>query len=332
MKQRWLIGLLATATALTPLAASAQDGGFGERIVREARGEGGGRGDSDRAPRSRHERAAPPSVHGPQPSPQPQPRPRYEQRDRPEPVPPPRSEMNSRWNPRGDDSNAGYPRPERRADRQDPGAPAGWDRGQWRGRGHGDDTADDAPYNDRRHDDSNARYRRGDGGRYRRGDHDGGLGSDIIRDADRSRTGQHYPRYDDRRDRDGDRWNREGRDDRRDHDRWNRHDRYDNHHRWDRNWRHDRRYDWYGHRNRYRNQYRWGVYYSPYRNWNYRRLSIGFSLWPLFYSERYWINDPWQYRLPDVYGPYRWVRYYDDALLIDLRTGEVVDVINNFFW
>jgi Ni/Co efflux regulator RcnB len=55
-------------------------------------------------------------------------------------------------------------------------------------------------------------------------------------------------------------------------------------------------------------------------------------LWPLFYSERYWINDPWQYRLPDVYGPYRWVRYYEDALLVDVTTGQVVDVIENFFW
>lgn len=52
----------------------------------------------------------------------------------------------------------------------------------------------------------------------------------------------------------------------------------------------------------------------------------------MFYSSRYWIDDPWQYRLPDVYGPYRWVRYYDDALLVDVYSGEVVDVIHDFFW
>jgi hypothetical protein len=36
--------------------------------------------------------------------------------------------------------------------------------------------------------------------------------------------------------------------------------------------------------------------------------------------------------LPPVYGPYRWVRYWDDALLVDVRSGRVVDVIHNFFW
>ena len=74
------------------------------------------------------------------------------------------------------------------------------------------------------------------------------------------------------------------------------------------------------------------AYYSPYRNHRYTRFSIGFSLGSLFYSNRYWINDPWQYRLPEVYGPYRWVRYYDDALLVNIYTGEVVDVIYSFFW
>ncbi|QYU71092.1 RcnB family protein [Leptolyngbya sp. 15MV] len=61
-------------------------------------------------------------------------------------------------------------------------------------------------------------------------------------------------------------------------------------------------------------------------------MSIGFTLSNLFYSNRYWINDPWQYRLPAVYGPYRWVRYYDDVLLVNTYTGEVVDVIHDFFW
>lgn len=102
--------------------------------------------------------------------------------------------------------------------------------------------------------------------------------------------------------------------------------------RWNNNWRRDNRYDWFSYRNANRNLFRGDRYYSPYRNWNYRRLSIGFMLQPLFYSSTYWIDDPWQYRLPDAYGPYRWVRYYDDALLVDIYTGEVVDVINDFFW
>lgn len=145
-------------------------------------------------------------------------------------------------------------------------------------------------------------------------------------------------RRDDRRDdgnrdwrddrRDGDRW----RDGRRDNDRdWRDGRRHDSS-RWDRRWRDDSRYNWYNHRNYNRHVYRPGRYYSPYRNYSYRRLGIGVFLDSLFYSNRYWINDPWQYRLPEVYGPYRWVRYYDDALLVDVRRGEVVDVIHDFFW
>lgn len=107
----------------------------------------------------------------------------------------------------------------------------------------------------------------------------------------------------------------------RDHNRWDRHQ-----------WRRDHRYDWQNYRSRHHSIYRIGRYYAPYRNYSYTRLSIGFGLSPLFYSSRYWIDDPWYYRLPPVYGPYRWVRYYDDALLVNIYTGEVVDVIYEFFW
>ena len=61
-------------------------------------------------------------------------------------------------------------------------------------------------------------------------------------------------------------------------------------------------------------------------------MSIGFYLDSLFFSSRYIIHDPWRYRLPAVYGDYQWVRYYNDVLLVDCYTGEVVDVIHDFFW
>lgn len=105
------------------------------------------------------------------------------------------------------------------------------------------------------------------------------------------------------------------------------------HRRWDnRGWRNDRRYDWYRYRADNRSIFRLGTYYAPYRGYSYSRLRIGFTLGSPFYSNRYWINDPWQYRLPPAYGPYRWIRYYDDALLVDIYSGEVVDVIYDFFW
>lgn len=103
--------------------------------------------------------------------------------------------------------------------------------------------------------------------------------------------------------------------------------------RWDNRWRDDRRYDWRGYRARYGDQYRIGRYYAP-RGWNYgyRQVSIGFFLSSMLYANNYWLNDPWSYRLPPAYGTLRWVRYFDDALLVDVRDGYVVDVIRDFFW
>ena len=103
-------------------------------------------------------------------------------------------------------------------------------------------------------------------------------------------------------------------------------------HQWNRQWRNNSSYNWYSYRSSHPSYYRLGTYYSPYRDYSYRRLSIGFFLQNLFFGQNYWIQDPRYYRLPDVYGPYRWVRYYDDAVLVDIYSGEVVDVINNFFW
>ena len=101
--------------------------------------------------------------------------------------------------------------------------------------------------------------------------------------------------------------------------------------RWTSNWRNDRRYDWRNYRSHHSSRYRLGRYYDPF-GYGYRRFSIGFNLSSNYYGSNYWLNDPWQYRLPPAYGPYRWIRYYDDALLVNIYDGEVVDVIRNFFW
>lgn len=102
---------------------------------------------------------------------------------------------------------------------------------------------------------------------------------------------------------------------------------------WDRNgWRRDNRYDWYGWRNRHRSVFSLGFYSAPWRGYSYSRFAIGVTIGAPFYDQRYWIADPWAYRLPAAWGPYRWVRYYDDALLVDIYTGEVVDAIYDIFW
>ncbi|MEQ7873562.1 RcnB family protein [Sphingomonas sp. ASV193] len=102
-------------------------------------------------------------------------------------------------------------------------------------------------------------------------------------------------------------------------------------HDWGRNWRQDRRYDWRDYRSTNRFVFRLGNYYDPYA-YQYRRWQVGFQLWPAYYQQDYWLDDPWMYRLPPAYGPYRWVRYWDDALLVNIYTGQVVDVIYDVFW
>jgi hypothetical protein len=101
---------------------------------------------------------------------------------------------------------------------------------------------------------------------------------------------------------------------------------------WNREWRHDRRYDWQNYRYSHRNIYHSGRYYAPYRGYGYNRLAIGLFLDEGFYASNYWIGDPFYYRLPPAEPGTRWVRYYNDVVLVDVYSGEVVDVIYDFFW
>ena len=100
---------------------------------------------------------------------------------------------------------------------------------------------------------------------------------------------------------------------------------------WNTSWRNNHRYDWHNHRRHHRSLFHLGLYFDPY-GWGYQPFSIGWRLWPSYYSNRYWINDPWMYRLPYAPPGYVWVRYWNDAMLVDTWTGTVVDVIPGFFW
>jgi hypothetical protein len=100
---------------------------------------------------------------------------------------------------------------------------------------------------------------------------------------------------------------------------------------WNTSWRHNDRYDWQNHRRRHRSLFHLGFYFDPY-GWGYQPYSIGWRLWPSYYSRNYWITDPWMYRLPYAPPGYTWIRYWNDALLIDTWSGQVVDMIPNFFW
>lgn len=92
--------------------------------------------------------------------------------------------------------------------------------------------------------------------------------------------------------------------------------------RWGRN-------DWRDYRNGNRALYARGNWRAPFR---YNQFRPGARIAPSYYGQRYWINDPWRYRLPPVSRNQRWVRHYNDVVLIDYRRGVVVDVIRGFYW
>lgn len=93
--------------------------------------------------------------------------------------------------------------------------------------------------------------------------------------------------------------------------------------------RREYREDWRDYRKDNRNVYARGHWRSPYR---YHAFREGARIRPGYYSQRYVIANPWRYRLPAARGHMRWVRHYDDVLLINTRNGVVVEVIRNFFW
>ena len=93
-----------------------------------------------------------------------------------------------------------------------------------------------------------------------------------------------------------------------------------------RNWG---RNDWRAYRNTDRNLYRGGNWHSDFRYQSFRPgLRIGLN----FFAPQYQINDPWRYRLPRPGYNQRWVRHYNDVLLVDVRRGIVIDVIRGFYF
>ncbi|MHA6723938.1 RcnB family protein [Sphingomonas sp. RS2018] len=93
-----------------------------------------------------------------------------------------------------------------------------------------------------------------------------------------------------------------------------------------RDYRQDRRA---GDRDRY--AYRGGAYRGP-RGYRYRPVAVGHRFAPSYYGRNYWVNDYASYRLARPnYGYQRWVRYGNDVVLVDTRTGRVVQVRPRYF-
>jgi len=65
--------------------------------------------------------------------------------------------------------------------------------------------------------------------------------------------------------------------------------------------------------------------------WHYRTWRVGMILPPLFIASEYYYDDYAPLGLQAPPPGYRWVRYGDDLLLVNLRTGSVEDVVYGVF-
>jgi len=81
----------------------------------------------------------------------------------------------------------------------------------------------------------------------------------------------------------------------------------------------------------HRFQYRGARYVRP-SGWYYRRWTFGDFLPSLFWGSSYWINDWGYYDLMPPPPGTVWVRYGDDAVLIDRYSGEVIQVEYSIFY
>lgn len=132
------------------------------------------------------------------------------------------------------------------------------------------------------------------------------------RDNWQDRRGRDEPRDDRRwRDRDGRRWDGDRDHDRRDRPQWER-----------------RRYPpIYNSPSRYR----WSGWRSPpgfyVRSWRYGEI-----LPRAWYGSEYRLTDWWSYGLPEPPYGYEWVRVGADVVLVDIYTGEIVQVVRLVFW
>lgn len=87
----------------------------------------------------------------------------------------------------------------------------------------------------------------------------------------------------------------------------------------------------YHHNYQAERRYHWNQYQRP-RGWYERRWIFGDYMPAFFWARNYWIGDYWMFGL--AIPPYgcEWVRYGNDALLIDTDSGEILQVVYGIFY
>ena len=72
-------------------------------------------------------------------------------------------------------------------------------------------------------------------------------------------------------------------------------------------------------------------YVAPYRDWSYSALAPGAKLRSRFYGADYTVANPDGYALRKAKRNQRWVRYGNDLVLVNVRSGRVLEVASGRF-
>ena len=89
------------------------------------------------------------------------------------------------------------------------------------------------------------------------------------------------------------------------------------------------REDWRDYRQKNRNAFRGTRFNAPFR---YRTFNDGVSIGSSYYAPRYRVSNYQNYRLPQPGRYQTYVRHYNDVLLVNTRTGRVVQAYRGFYW
>jgi len=77
--------------------------------------------------------------------------------------------------------------------------------------------------------------------------------------------------------------------------------------------------------------FHYGSYDRPH-GWYYRRWSYGDYLPGIFWARNYWLTSWWMFDLAMPPYGYEWVRYGDDAILVNVDTGQILQVEYGVFY
>ena len=89
------------------------------------------------------------------------------------------------------------------------------------------------------------------------------------------------------------------------------------------------RQDWRGYKQNNRQAFRGTRFNAPFR---YRTFNNGVSINSSYYAPRYRVSNYSNYRLPQPGRYQTYVRHYNDVLLVNTRTGRVVQAYRGFYW